>query len=140
MMTVELKGVEELKAKFKKLGAAGEKAINDAINLTAVEANSYMQTQTPVQTNRLRSSMHVETNKTTQNAYSDKLGHSYDGKFSIQLDKLQVAFGSNVSYATSANEKSSSPRFLEKGASYAKDRLNVNAIKFFNKAIDEAKR
>jgi hypothetical protein len=139
-ISIELEGFREVEAMFKKLGKVGEKAINDAINLTAVEANSFMQTKMPVVTNRLRSSSHAETSKTTQFVYSDREGRTYDGKFRIKIGNLEAGFGTNVNYAEAANAKSSKPDFLQAGRDYAAIKLELNVNKYFDKAINAAKK
>lgn len=140
MISIKIEGIERVQAMFKRLGKAGEKALSDAVKLTAVESNSYMQTQTPRVTGRLISSMHVETAKTTQFTYTDQLGKSFDGKFPLRLANLEAAFGTNVNYADAANAKSSQPRFKEKATNYAADRIEANTIKYYNKVIDNAKK
>lgn len=103
-ISVEVKGLNELLAKIKRLGSQGENIINKSIAETAIEAVSEMQRNTPVQTNRLRSSEHFELPSTTIYQYADSQGKAYNGKLKVNLPELSVAFGTNVDYATFVND------------------------------------
>lgn len=102
-ISVEVKGMDALLSKIKQLGAQGETIINKSVVETAIEAVSEMQRNTPVKTNRLRSSEHFELPETTTYQYSDSKGSIYNGKLYANLPKLSVAFGTNVDYAADVN-------------------------------------
>lgn len=137
MITIELKGFDKAQAMFSKLGDVGEQALYKAMVETAIEATSTMKQNSPVVTNRLRSSMHFETPRTTEYLYANKLGQSFTGGFSFKPSGLAVAFGTNVKYADAANEKSSSPGFFEKAEKRALIVLPIRLQKNYQKAVEK---
>lgn len=137
MITMELHGFDEAVRMFQKLGEVGEQALYKAMVETAIEGTTAMKQNSPVVTNRLRSSMHFETPSNVEYFYSDKLGRGFSGGFSFKPTGLAVAFGTNVVYAKAANEKSSKTGFFEIAQKRAMivlpQRLKIN----YQKAIDK---
>jgi hypothetical protein len=142
MITLEVKGIKELNDMFTKLGELSEKHLDAAITSTAIEAASEMKIllTSSVVTNRLRSSVHHQTVRTKVFNYSDNLGKGFDGIFSIRLNDLEAAWGTNVEYAGEANERSRSRGYFEKSQNFAFDRLNYFLRKEMDKAMKEAKK
>ncbi len=55
-----------------------------------------------VDTGRLRSSVHMESNQINRNyTYSDNAGNSFNGSLGVNPDELEVYVGTNVEYAES---------------------------------------
>lgn len=137
MITMELQGFDKAVAMFKKLGEVGEQALYKAMVETAIEATSTMKQNSPVVTNRLRSSMHFETPSNIEYFYSNKLGQGFTGGFSFKPTGLAVAFGTNVNYAKAANEKSSKPGFFEIAQKRAMIVLPQRLQKNYQKAVEK---
>jgi hypothetical protein len=76
-----------------------EQKTNDAIMFTATQIETDAKLNTPVLTNRLRSSEHIQKKETTAYNYKDNEGKSYDGLMNVNLKKGEVAVGTNVNYA-----------------------------------------
>jgi hypothetical protein len=75
-----------------------EKLWNE-LALTSLMIETDYKTVTPVDTGRLRSSMHVEHYKIKSFTYRDSKGNTYDGKLSYTPNQNQFIIGSNVKYA-----------------------------------------
>lgn len=137
MIAIELRGMEEMSRMFERLGEVGKQAMYKALVETAIESVTVMKQNSPVVTNRLRSSMHFETPSNTEYLYSDKLGRAFSGGFSFRPIGMAVAFGTNVTYAKAANENSSKPGFFEKAEKRAlivlPERLRIN----YEKAVEK---
>ena len=117
--------------KFDKLDQKIKDRIEKAINITALNIQADAQTNTPVVTNRLRSSIHIETAQKQGHIYSDNKGKSFDGKLKLSLPKYAAAVGTNVEYAMSVEHNNRSKGF----------HFMLNASKMeqpkFNKRIKE---
>ena len=139
MIEVEIEGLKEAAEAFTKLGTIGEKHLSIAMQEMAAEGVSAMRLACPVQTNRLRSSLHYETPDSRSYVYSDQQGQSFRGAFTEKARRLEVIYGTNVEYADSVNEYSRTGKgYLEEGAKQIEQikdrRMTVN----FQNAIDEA--
>jgi HK97 gp10 family phage protein len=98
-ISIDQKEVAKVLKNFKKYGVKAEKDANISVLETAFLIESDAKRNTPVQTNRLRSSIHVQQKDDTVYRYTDKKGKSYNGTLRIDLKKDEVAVGSNVEYA-----------------------------------------
>jgi hypothetical protein len=76
---------------------------------------------TPVLTNRLRSSIHVETQGDGSYNYSDRKGQSFDGTFSETPGKNEIFVGTNVEYGPKVEKRS---HYMRKGLRAGKLYLN----------------
>jgi hypothetical protein len=100
---VEIKGMDKFLERIENASNKSGSMLEKAMAETAILAVSEMQLNTPVRTGRLRSSMHFETPRTQAYVYNSDEGE-HDGKFSINLGKLETAFGTNVEYAPMVND------------------------------------
>lgn len=140
MITVEIKGLDEMLKEFAKLGEVGAKYAEKAINETAIEGVSTMRKHSPVVTNRLRSSIHFEGQSTKSYVYANRNGTSYIGKFSGQPQKLEAWVGTNVEYAGAVNRFSKKGGFFEKGVKQMQYILPIRMRVNWEKAIKEVLR
>lgn len=139
MIELQLKGVSELEKRLKELGKEGEKALFKAMVETSIEAVSTMQINTPVVTNRLRSSEHFETPTTKEYYYTNNQGKDFNGRFSFGPKGLMIVFGTNVEYASNANDHSTKPKFFEKAIFRAKSILYDRMVVNYNKALEKTR-
>jgi hypothetical protein len=137
MIKLEVKGVAEVEQMFNRLGKEGGKYFQRALTETAIESVSVMIKESPVLTNRLRSSMHHESPSSRKYVYKDNQGNVFDGKLSVIFTNIGAAFGTNVEYAEVANERSSSPHFFEKAFDFANDKINERLRVNYEKALKE---
>lgn len=111
---VRLTGDKELKKDILKLmKLIPEEVRNVMLETAIVDIESYAkQNDIPVDTGRLRSSIHTKYVKNvrigrseskTTHSYSDNVGNSYDGTLSESVDINSVAVGTNVEYARKIN-------------------------------------
>ena len=112
--------------KFDKLDQKIKDRIEKAINITALNIQADAQTNTPVVTNRLRSSIHIETANRKRFVYSDNKGKSFIGTLQLDLPRYAAAVGTNVKYGPKIE---------------ARNHMLVNASKMeqpkFNKRIEK---
>ena len=125
MVSFELVGAGKFEKELRSLGKKGEAALLKAITETAIEGSSTMAENCPRVTGRLASSVHFETPTTRHFVYKDTTGRGYIGTFLNSPKGLSVMFGTNVEYAEAVNEKSSKPKFFEKGVARARQMLPV---------------
>lgn len=121
---------------FADFGKEGEKALQGALFVTALEGGSEAQQATPVKTGRLRSSIHAENGKTKVNVYKDRNGLTFNGKLMTAFNEVDAAFGTNVSYADPVNKRY---EFMEQGAAKAEEKVMENVVKAYNKLLENAK-
>lgn len=136
MVSLELIGVKEFEKKLRSLGKKGNDGLIRAITETAIEGSSTMAENCPRVTGRLASSVHFETPTTRHFVYKDTTGRGYIGTFLNSPKGLSVMFGTNVEYAAAVNEKSSKPKFFEKGVARAKQVLPMRLKKNFEKIMN----
>lgn len=97
---IEMK-IDNLVKKFNTMPIDVQNAMIDELKITALMIESGYKIGVPVDTGRLRSSIHVETANQRSYSYSDSTGQTYLGKLSIdRLQKTQVIIGTNVEYAS----------------------------------------
>jgi hypothetical protein len=138
MIEIDMAGMEELIAKFKKLGERGDAAMMRAMTEVAVEGVTEMKSNVPVITNRLRSSIHFETPKTATFDYKDKNGQLFIGTFVKKPVGLSVGVGTNVEYAGDVNAFSPTGRgFFMKGVNKMQEILPIRMTKNLDKLLNE---
>lgn len=94
---IDLKDVLKDFAKFEK---DVQKAVIDEVKITGFEIESLYKIAVPVDTGRLRSSIHTETAESNSFSYSDNQGQTFNGGFSQKpKNELETFVGSNVQYA-----------------------------------------
>lgn len=103
MIRIEIKGIDQLEAKFKMLGRDGDKALQKALDGSALNSEGVMKTATPVKTARLRSSIHWESENTKAFTYKDNQMNGFNGNFYFRIRGIGVAIGTNVDYAIIVN-------------------------------------
>lgn len=85
-----------------------QKKVSDAVKGVGEEMATDAKRGAPVDTGRLRSSIHVETigKNSTSFQYSDRQGNVYDGKLrTTPDDRFEAVVGSNVRYAQEQEEE-----------------------------------
>lgn len=112
MISIEVKNAKEISKMFADFGKEGAKALQGALYVTALEGASEAQKNCPVKTNRLRSSIHAENQKTKSTTYKDNNGLTYNGKLSVMFNELDAAFGTNVDYAEAVNNGQSAHEII----------------------------
>lgn len=101
-LTLEVKGLIENLENLPK--EVEEKMINE-LRTTGLMIESDYKIAVPVDTGRLRSSIHTEHSDFRRFTYNNKQGEIFDGKLSINPDKRQVVVGTNVVYSTIIEER-----------------------------------
>lgn len=76
-----------------------ENGLVKEIRTTGVMVESDYKKFTPVDTGRLRSSIHTQHSDYKSHSYSDKKGNRFDGELSTSPDRYTVFVGTNVEYA-----------------------------------------
>jgi hypothetical protein len=96
----DIKGVKELNKELNKIKKnIPPNVYKTMLEVMKVEVETKAKKEVPVDTGRLKNSIHVATKGKKFN-YKDSLGKSYDGTAkSVDLDTYDIAVGSNVPYA-----------------------------------------
>lgn len=94
-----------LRDTLKRLDKRYQVAIDKELSLTAVEIESSYKVNVPLQTARLRTSIHTETKNKKGYSYGDKKGNTYNGSFQTKAELNQVLVGTNVQYAGIIEQK-----------------------------------
>jgi len=106
-MTIQfnIQGVSKLKKEMERLSVQFPDEVRKIILETAiVDIESYAKTNDiPIDTGRLRSSIHTKYTKKIQHNYSDNVGNTYDGTIRESIDINSVVVGTNVEYAQKIN-------------------------------------
>jgi ribosomal protein L13E len=97
-VTLELKA-DQLVKKFDSLTAEVQQAMIDELRVTGFMIESAYKIGVPVDTGRLRSSIHTEHSDQTSFSYSDSKGNTFNGSLGFKLQPTQVVVGTNVIYA-----------------------------------------
>jgi hypothetical protein len=95
---LELKA-DQLIKKFDGLTEVIQKAMIDELRVTGFMIESAYKIGVPVDTGRLRSSIHTEHSDQTSFSYSDSKGNTFEGSLGYRLKPTQVVVGTNVEYA-----------------------------------------
>lgn len=88
-----------LRDSLKRLDKRYQVAIDKEIGVTAREIESSYKVNVPLDTGRLRSSIHVETSGKKGYSYGDKRGNTYNGSFETKAELNEAIIGTNVQYA-----------------------------------------
>lgn len=76
-------------------------SIRDIVSAHALDLEARVKTRTPVDTGRLRASIHtVLPLHTSNHKYRDRTGRSFDGALGMTAGVLEAIVGTNVTYAT----------------------------------------
>ena len=97
-LKLELKA-DQLIKKFDSLTEEIQKAMIDELRVTGFMIESAYKIGVPVDTGRLRSSIHTEHSDQTIFTYSDSKGNTFEGSLGYRLKPTQVVVGTNVEYA-----------------------------------------
>jgi len=116
-LTLEMKGLIE---KLESLPKETEQRMVKELRVTGLMIETDYKIAVPVDTGRLRSSIHTEHSDFRNFTYNDKQGNMFDGKLSIDPNDRQVVVGTNVVYSTKIE--------IEGGKIMGKDALS-NAFK-----------
>lgn len=95
---LELKA-DQLVKEFDRLTGEVQQAMIDELRVTGFMIESAYKIGVPVDTGRLRSSIHTEHSNQTSFSYSDSKGNTYNGSLGYKLERTQVIVGTNVEYA-----------------------------------------
>ena len=115
MITVKVDVSKGLK-RFKRLRKGKLNDINNAVKMAGFNADRNAKKLAPVDTGRLRASIHPEFKDTVSHTYSTPEG-TFDGKLDEKpKSDFEVFVGTNVNYAAKQERKH---KYLEKGAMLA---------------------
>jgi hypothetical protein len=95
---LELKA-DQLIKDFDRLTGEVQQAMIDELRVTGFMIESAYKIGVPVDTGRLRSSIHTEHSDQTSFSYSDSKGNTFNGSLGYKLERTQVIVGTNVEYA-----------------------------------------
>ena len=97
---VQIKGIEELNKTLQKVSKELQPVVRQTIlEVSRVEVETKAKYAVPVDTGRLRSSIHT-MEKGSNFRYTDKNGNSYDGNLKgLRVSDNEIAIGTNVNYA-----------------------------------------
>lgn len=101
--SIQVEGIEELKADFRRFGKESDKAIKRAVDQTAeaieTDAKHKLINDSHIITGRLAASIHGEYKNGQRYNYKDNKGNSYDGSLNEKIGNLEAVAGTNVHYA-----------------------------------------
>jgi phage gpG-like protein len=99
-LRIDVKGIEELKKALSKIPVEAQPKVKKSmLEIMRVEVETKAKFSVPVDTGRLRSSIHT-MEEGTDYKYSDSEGNRYEGTLStLKVSKNEVAVGTNVNYA-----------------------------------------
>jgi hypothetical protein len=101
-LTIEVKGLID---NLENLPKEVEKKMVQELRVTGLMIESDYKIAVPVDTGRLRSSIHTEHSGFRNFTYNNKQGDIFDGKLSINPNDRQVVVGTNVEYSTIIEER-----------------------------------
>jgi ribosomal protein L13E len=101
---LELKA-DQLIKDFDRLTGEVQQAMIDELRVTGFMIESAYKIGVPVDTGRLRSSIHTEHSDQTSFSYSDSKGNTFNGSLGFKLQPTQVVVGTNVVYANKIEYK-----------------------------------
>ncbi len=106
-VNVRDKDLNKIIKRLDRKGKVARKRTNKAIIATAlnIEGDAKESSDIPVDTGRLRASIHAEYKDSTKYRYSDNEGRSFDGSLDVKPSDLQAYVGSNVQYAPTQEAK-----------------------------------
>ncbi len=97
---INITGIKELNKQLKSLPVEYEKIVMDEINKSAlIDFETQAKKNAPVDTGRLRASIHVQKFAGELFTYKDGNGKSYNGGFKEKQKKYEILVGTNVEYA-----------------------------------------
>lgn len=100
---IEVNGIEELNADFKRFGQRAKDAIKRAVDRTALavetDAKEKLKSDGHIITGRLRSSIHSELKEGQQFTYRNDKGETFNGALNEKIGELEAVTGTNVHYA-----------------------------------------
>ena len=131
MLTIHIKGLQNLIKKFEQLPRGLHIELSKAIKMSVFQIERETKPITPVDTGRLRSSIGGGSFR----------GGSYPSGYGIKFGNLYGIIGSNVKYAEDVHESYArhmvgQTKFLETGAK----RSSPEIERFFKSALDRALR
>ena len=105
-LRIDVKGVKELNKALSKIPVEAQPKVKKSmLEIMRVEVETKAKFAVPVDTGRLRSSIHT-TEEGTGYKYTDSEGKGYDGTLgTLKLSKNEVAVGTNVNYANFVHKK-----------------------------------
>lgn len=100
-MSVKLElNIKGLVKKFDTMPEEIQKAMIQELRLTGFMIESKYKIAVPVDTGRLKTSIHTEHSDIRAFNYSDSKGNTYNGSLGLSLKPTQVVIGTNVIYAS----------------------------------------
>ena len=98
-ISIEL-DVKDILKDFKNFTPDVQKNVKDELRLSGLDIESAYKIAVPVDTGRLRSSIHNETKDFQNFVYTDSTGQKFNGGFSLKAqNELEVLIGTNVEYS-----------------------------------------
>ncbi len=127
--------IEELMKKFPK------EVSKEIYNTALVDVESYMKKETniPVDTGRLRASIHTKRVGKPTHTYTDREGNSFNGTLTGNVSRDQVIVGTNVEYAEIMNKYGGGGDNSRRTSGGAK-RPKGYGKGFFNKAVENGEK
>lgn len=108
MISASIDNFDAFNAQIKQLLKEFPREVSKEIYNTAlVDVESFMKTKTniPVDTGRLRASIHTKRIGKPNHQYTDREGNSFNGTLTGQVSRDEVIVGTNVEYAEYMNER-----------------------------------
>ena len=137
MISARIDNFDAFNAQIKQLLKEFPREVSKEIYNTAlVDVESFMKTKTniPVDTGRLRASIHTKRIGKPNHQYTDREGNSYNGTITGQVSREQVVVGTNVEYAEYINDFGGGGPFSRRTVKGAK-RPKGYGKGFFDKAV-----
>lgn len=143
--SIQVEGIEDLKADFRRFGKESDKAIKMAVDQTALAVESDAKKKLigdgHIITGRLASSIHAETENGKTYTYKDNKGNTFNGGLNENLGKLEAVAGTNVHYAPYiefGTKYISADSYLGHAALKQEKKFSERVVKELNKLIEEA--
>ena len=97
--------VKRVLKKLDRYSAKTQLKIEKQVTQSAFNIHGDAARNCPVKTGRLRSSLHVKTQKNEGHNYSDNKGKSFSGTLLVKVKKGEAIVGTNVEYAQPVEER-----------------------------------
>lgn len=116
------------KGKVRNYRAKVHRNLSNEIQATALEIDRGAKREVPVDTGRLRASIHPQFKSTTGFQYADGEGGLFDGLIQVNLGIFEAIVGTNVQYAQKIEDQT---QFLETASKSAQRSFEQRLKKIF---------
>ena len=142
MISARIDNMDAFNAQIKELMKKFPREVQQEVQNTAlVDVETFAKTKTniPVDTGRLRASIHTKRISKQNHTYTDNIGNSYNGTLTGRVTKDEVIVGTNVEYAEILNKRGGGGKNSRRTVGGSK-RPKGYGKGFFNKAVENGEK